>query len=92
MKLSTATGMRSVDRLRTPVGSNMGAHSMAYSRAEITPEIAAVIKKARALGIKYAVIASYYVINQGGIADVMKGRICPNIAPASRLPADFPMA
>ena len=63
---------------------------MAYSRREITPEIAAVIKAARELGIKYAVIAAYFVINQGGIADVMKGRIFPDIPPAPNLPADFP--
>lgn len=50
----------------------------------------AVIKLARELGYKYEVIASYFVINQGRIADVMKGRIGPNIAPAQHLPPDFP--
>ncbi|MAN72994.1 MAG: hypothetical protein CME84_02745 [Henriciella sp.] len=64
---------------------------MAYSRKEITPEIASVIKLARSKGYKYAPIASYYCINQGGIADVMKGRIGPNIPPAKQLPPDFPV-
>ena len=52
--------------------------------------VVAVIKRARALGYKYEVIASYFVINQGRIADVMKGRIGPDVAPADRLPPDFP--
>ena len=34
----------------------------------------AVIKLACALGYKYEVIASYYVINQGRVADVVKGQ------------------
>ncbi len=63
---------------------------MAYHRSEITEQIASVIKRARELGYKYQVIAAYYVINQGGIADVMKGRIAPEVAPAPVLPADFP--
>ncbi|PLR28920.1 hypothetical protein SGCZBJ_00320 [Caulobacter zeae] len=62
---------------------------MAY-RKEITPNMVGVIKYARALGYKYQQIAAYYVINQGGIADVMKGRIGPEIPPASILPTDFP--
>jgi hypothetical protein len=49
-----------------------------------------VIKKARKLGYKYEIIASYYVINQGRIADVMKGRIGPGVPPADQLPPDFP--
>ena len=49
-----------------------------------------VIKRARALGYKYEIIASYFVINQGRIADVMKGRIGPTVPPASDLPPDFP--
>lgn len=52
--------------------------------------VVAVIKRARELGYKYEVIASYFVINQGRIADVMKGRIGPDIAPADLLPPDFP--
>jgi len=51
-----------------------------------------VIKLARQMRINYALIASYFVINQGRIADVMKGRLFPNIAPAAELPADFPSA
>lgn len=53
-------------------------------------EEVSVIKRARELGIKYEVIASYYVLNQGRIADVMKGRIGPDIPPAHALPSDFP--
>ena len=53
--------------------------------------VVAVIKLARQLGYKYEVIASYFVINQGRIADVMKGRIGPEIAPAKGLPPDFPV-
>ena len=48
------------------------------------------IKLAREMGYKYEVIASYFVINQGRIADVMKGRIGPDIPPAMVLPPDFP--
>lgn len=54
-------------------------------------EIVAVIKCARARGYKYEVIASYYVINQGRIADVIKGRIGPDVPAANDLPLDFPM-
>ncbi len=53
-------------------------------------EVVAAIKCARSRGYKYEVIASYYVINQGRIADVVKGRIGPHIAPADDLPPDFP--
>ena len=56
----------------------------------ITPAIVAIIKLARALGYKYETIASYFVINQGRIADVMKGRIGSNIPAAKNLPPDFP--
>ena len=63
---------------------------MAYSRKEITQDISATIKLARSMGYKYATIASFYCINQGGIADVMKGRIDPDIPPAKKLPAGFP--
>lgn len=54
------------------------------------PEVVGVIKLARQMGYKYDVIASYYVINQGRIADVMMGRIGPDVPPADALPADFP--
>ena len=59
---------------------------------KVTPDMVPVIKLARDLGINYALIASYYQINQGRIADVMKGRLFPDIPPAMELPADFPMA
>ncbi|MEM5501767.1 hypothetical protein WNY59_09205 [Ahrensia kielensis] len=57
---------------------------------QLTAEMAAFIKLARNLKINYSVIASYFVINQGRIADVMKGRRFPHIPPATRLPSDFP--
>jgi hypothetical protein len=57
---------------------------------KLSATVVAVIKLARRLGYKYEVIASYFVINQGRIADVMKGRIGPNIPPADQLPGDFP--
>lgn len=63
---------------------------MAYSRKEVPLAIVPYIKRARAMGYKYAHIAAYYVINQAGIADVMMGRIGPNIAAADHLPPDFP--
>jgi hypothetical protein len=53
-------------------------------------EVVAVIKSARARGYKYEVIASYFVINQGRIADVMKGRIGTHVPPSDDLPPDFP--
>lgn len=63
---------------------------MAYSRREVPLTIVPYIKRARQMGYKYAQIAAYYVINQAGIADVMKGRIGPGIPPADHLPPDFP--
>lgn len=51
-----------------------------------------VIKLARRLKYNYARIASYFQINQGRIADVMKGRLFPDIPPAATLPSDFPSA
>lgn len=59
---------------------------------KLTAEMAAIIKLARQLRYNYSVIASYLVINQGRIADVMKGRRFPEIPPASALPSDFPTA
>lgn len=59
---------------------------------ELTPDMVPVIKLARRLDYNYARIASYFEINQGRIADVMKGRKFPHIPPASALPADFPAA
>ena len=63
---------------------------MAKSRKNVTPEVAGVIRKARAEGYEYAVIASYYVLNQGAVADVMKQRVHPDVPPANSLPPDFP--
>jgi len=59
---------------------------------KLTPEMVPVIKLARDLNYNYARIAAYYQINQGRIADVMKGRRFPDIPPASKLPDDFPRA
>jgi len=59
---------------------------------ELTPDMVPVIKLARQRKINYARIASYYQINQGRIADVMKGRRFPEIPPATTLPSDFPTA
>jgi hypothetical protein len=59
---------------------------------KVTPEMVPVIKLARDLNYNYARIASYFQINQGRIADVMKGRKFPDIPPAMQLPADFPSA
>lgn len=57
---------------------------------KVTPEMVPVIKRARALKYNYARIASYFQINQGRIADVMKGRLYPDIPAATNLPLDFP--
>jgi hypothetical protein len=59
-------------------------------RKPLPAAVVAVIKLARYLGYKYEVIAAYFVINQGRIADVMKGRIGPDIPMAAQLPPDFP--
>jgi hypothetical protein len=58
--------------------------------SRLTDDVVASIKLARKLGYKYEVIAAHYVINQGRIADVMKGRIAPSVRPANDLPTDFP--
>ena len=63
---------------------------MAKAGNRVTEATAAVIKLARSQGYNYETIASYFVINQGRIADVMKGRIAPEVLPATTLPADFP--
>lgn len=57
---------------------------------KVTPDMVPVIKLARNQKYNYARIASYYQINQGRIADVMKGRMFPGIPPAKELPTDFP--
>lgn len=59
---------------------------------KVTPEMVPVIKPARAEKYNYARIASYFQINHGRIADVMKGRLFPDIPPAATLPTDFPPA
>lgn len=57
---------------------------------DIPDYIIAIVKRARALGYKYEVIASYFVINQGRIADIMKNRVGADVKPADHLPPDFP--
>jgi hypothetical protein len=59
---------------------------------KLTPDMVPVIKLARDLDFNYARIAAYFEINQGRIADVMKGRSFPDIPPAINLPDDFPTA
>lgn len=59
---------------------------------KLTPDMVPVIKLARKKGYNYALIAAHYKINQGRIADVMKGRRFPDILPAEKLPSDFPVA
>lgn len=59
-------------------------------KTEITPEIVATIKRARQLGYKNHVIASYYWINQGRVAEVNTGQRGAGILPAESLPPDFP--
>ena len=59
----------------------------------VTPEMAAVIKLARALGIPYSWITGYYFgLNFGRIADVVSGRRFRDVPPAKWLPPDFPTA
>ena len=58
----------------------------------LTPDMVPVIKLARKKKYNYARIASYFQINQGRIADVMKGRRFPEIPAATSLPEDFPTA
>lgn len=48
---------------------------------KLTPDMVPVIKLARKLKYNYARIASYFEINQGRIADVMKGRRFPEAEP-----------
>lgn len=66
------------------------ATPLAKTGNRVTDAMAAIIKRARHMGYNYETIASYFVINQGRIADVMKKRLWPDVAPASELPADFP--
>jgi predicted XRE-type DNA-binding protein len=57
---------------------------------KLTPDMVPVIKLARHRKYNYARIASYFQINQGRIADVMKGRRFTDIPAAKALPSDFP--
>jgi hypothetical protein len=50
----------------------------------------AIIKRARMMGYFNHVIAAYFGINQGRIAEVNTGKKGAGITPASMLPADFP--
>lgn len=60
---------------------------------KLTADMAAVIKLARSLNIPYSWITGYYAgLNFGRVADVIKGRRFPEVAPATMLPADFPTA
>ena len=58
---------------------------------KVTPDMVPVIKLARKMGIPYSWITGYYGgLNFGRVADVMEGRLFPEIPPADSLPADFP--
>jgi len=60
---------------------------------KVTPDIVPVIKLARINRIPYSWISGYYAgLNFGRIADVMQGRLFPEIPPADSLPPDFPTA
>lgn len=60
---------------------------------KVTPDMVPVIKLARHKKIPYSWISGYYAgLNFGRIADVMKGRMFPEIPPAKQLPPDFPVA
>jgi hypothetical protein len=56
----------------------------------VTSEMIAVIKRARMMGYFNHIIAAYYRINQGRIAEVNTGKRGAGISPAPTLPADFP--
>ena len=56
----------------------------------VTSEMIAVIKRAREMGYFNHIIAAYYRINQGRIAEINTGKRGVGIAPAPRLPDDFP--
>lgn len=58
---------------------------------KVTPDMVPVIKLARRMQIPYSWISAYYAgLNFGRIADVMQGRLYPEIPPAQHLPTDFP--
>jgi hypothetical protein len=58
---------------------------------KLTPDMVPVIKAARKAGFNYARIASYFELNFGRVADVLKGRKFPEIPAATNLPPDFPV-
>jgi hypothetical protein len=59
-------------------------------KTKLTDEVIAVIKRARLLGYANHVIASYFWINQGRVAEVNTGQRGASVKPAPALPADFP--
>ncbi len=59
---------------------------------KVTPDMVPVIKLARLRKVPYSWISGYYAgLNFGRIADVMQGKLFPDIPPATALPADFPV-
>jgi len=59
---------------------------------KVTPDMVPIIKLARIKKIPYSWITGYYAgLNFGRIADVIKGRIFPDIPAAKQLPPDFPV-
>lgn len=59
---------------------------------KVTPDMVPVIKLARSLGYPYSALTGYFPgLNFGRIADVMAGKIFPEIPSATSLPPDFPL-
>lgn len=56
----------------------------------LTREGIAVTKRARMMGYFNHIIAAYYRINQGRIAEVNTGKMGADVPPADCLPPDFP--
>jgi hypothetical protein len=56
----------------------------------LTRDMIAIIKRARLVGYANHVIASYFVINQGRVAEVNTGQRGADVTPAGSLPSDFP--
>lgn len=56
----------------------------------MTTERIAITKRARMLGYFNHVIAAYFGVNQGRIAEVNTGLRGAGVKPADRLPPDFP--
>lgn len=79
-----------VESVNSKAGRSVRNATMMHD-CKVTAEMASVIKKARRLKIPYSWITGYYPgLNFGRIADVMKGRLYPDVTPAKRLPPDFP--